>query len=94
MLIKKRSIITHRRQYYFKKDFYNFPNLYFEPIYQTELNLYNHQMTLFKNDKKVMLYTFLNSLLLLKNNLFITYKNITFLYKLPKDTFLETYNSK
>lgn len=84
----------YRKRYYSKQDFYNFPRFYFEPISTNALNLYNQKMSLLKNDKKIVLYTFLNSILVFKTNSFITYKNITFLYKLPKETFFEASNTK
>lgn len=75
---------------YLEYDYYQYPELYFESLSNKKLDLYNESSSLFYSEMTYLFYRFYSTLSTPLPNSFIFYKNVVFIYKIPKnDLFFE-----
>ena len=72
------------KKFYYTRGYYDYPYHYFESWYALKPNLYNQQYSFLSNELKYLVYNFYMSLTNIISNSFISYKNSSLIYKLPK----------
>jgi hypothetical protein len=91
-LFSKPLVSKFYNNYYFKYDYYQFPNLYFES--SKKKDLFNSEFSLFTNERKYLLYNFYTTLSSYQSNYLISYKNAALVYRFPNKSNLFESKSK